>query len=58
MNSLPNVKLNTADRYRFRMVRGELPPPEEARLLVDLAARSFRPLETPEGACRWGGTLD
>lgn len=44
--------------YRLGMVRGELPPPEEARLLVDLTARAFKPLEPPEGARLWGGTLD
>ena len=33
--------------YRLGMVREELPPPEEARLLVDT-----------DGARRWGGSLN
>ena len=41
--------------YRLGLANGELPPPEAARLLVDLTDRAFRPLEPPEAARRWGG---
>jgi hypothetical protein len=43
--------------YRLGPVKGELPPPAEARLLIDLTDRAFRPLEPPDAARRWGGEL-
>lgn len=43
--------------YRLRLAGGELQPLSEARLLVDLAARVFRPLEPPAAARVWGGEL-
>ncbi len=43
--------------YRLAHVNGELQTPPDARLLIDLNDRAFRPLEPPEGARRWGGEL-
>lgn len=41
--------------YRLGLVNGELSPPADARLLIDLTDRAFRPLEPPADARRWGG---
>lgn len=43
--------------FRLRVVKGELQPPSEAKLLIDLTDRALRPLEPPEAARRWGGEL-
>lgn len=41
--------------YRLGLTHGELPPPEDARPLIDLTDRAFTPLEPPDAARTWGG---